>query len=244
MRLSVLGLVCALSLPGVAHGQTAEDGWAPPETAARSTSSEASILSGRTLGVGETMIAAGLGWPGFWAHIELAPSSIVNVGIRAAVLYGSAVMGLIEGAGGELSVPIRIHVFGEGDVDLALRIAPEITLGEGRLFGEQASPRLSADLGISSRLEVGVLLGWQVSPQITLIVAASASPGISFVDPDPVRPIGLFTGSIGIEALMTRETMLFAIAEGGGGVAESRVGVALYPAREIFRLSLGLGYLL
>src|SRR5688500_12363365 len=107
---------------------------APDVYAQDATEREASFLSGRTLGAGQTMMAAALGWPGFWAHAEFAPETSVNVGFRVAVVYGSPVMGLVAGAGGELTIPIRVHVFGQNDIDVALRIAPALSLGEGRLF--------------------------------------------------------------------------------------------------------------
>src|SRR5687768_6384965 len=110
-----VALLVSQGRPSIARAQSAEDGWAAPETATRPTSGEASFLSGRTLGVGQALMAASLGWPGFWAQLELAPDSGINVGVRGAVVYGSPVMGLVAGAGGELSVPIRVHVFGEGD---------------------------------------------------------------------------------------------------------------------------------
>lgn len=228
-----------------AAAQTAEDGWAPPTEAPRPTSGTPSFLSGRTLGTGQVLMAAALGWPGLWAHVELAPSSIVNVGVRGSVLYGSPVMGLIAGAGGELVVPIRVHLHGEGEIDVALRIAPSIAAGEGRLFGESASDIHAADLGLSSRLDVGARLAWRATEQVTLFVGADVGAGVSWVETERAHPIGVLTGTVGIEAMMSSSTMLFAEAVGGGGVAgaDART-VAYYPQQEVFRLSLGLGYLL
>lgn len=249
MRSLALGSLFALLLaahvpPSTARAQSAEDGWAPPETATRPTSGEASFLSGRTLGVGQALMAAALGWPGFWAQVELAPDSGLNVGVRAAVVYGSPVMGLVAGAGGELSVPIRVHVFGEGDVDIALRVTPEVSFGEGRLFGG-GETSLANEIGVSSRLELGALLGWRLVERFTLFVGLGAAPGISWLDGDEVRAIGLFTGSIGVEALMSLETMLFGEIQGGVGVADtSGVVFALYPQQEILRVSLGIAYVL
>lgn len=243
--LLALSLAIATTLAAPARAQTAEDGWAPPTEAPRPTSGEASFLSGRTLGTGEVMIAAALGWPGLWAHVEISPSSIVNVGVRAGVVYGSPVMGLIAGAGGELTVPVRIHLYGEGDLDVSLRLAPELSIGEGRLFGESLSDIRASDLGMSSRLEVGARIAWRVAERVTLFAGADVAPGISWVDTENVHPIGVFTGTLGIEALMSRDTMLFAEATGGAGVADGGARlIGYYPQQEILRLSLGLGYLL
>ncbi len=240
----VLTLIAGLSASR-ARAQTAEDGWAPPTPASRPTSGEASFLSGRTLGTGQTMMAAALGWPGFWAQLELAPDSSLNVGVRASVVYGSPVMGLIAGAGGELSVPIRVHVLGEGDLDLALRIAPQIAMGEGRLFGGADGTSLANQLGVSSRLELGALLGWRVVERFTLFFGLSAAPGLTWLDGERVRAIGVFTGTIGLEALMSLETMLFAEVQGGAGVVDGTgLLFAFYPQQEILRISLGIAYVL
>lgn len=251
MRHLALALVLFTALapaavtPSRAHAQTAEDGWAPPTTSPRPTSGEASFLSGRTLGTGQVLMAAALGWPGFWAHVEVAPDSVINIGVRAAVVYGSPVMGLVAGAGGELTVPIRVHVFGEGDLDLSLRIAPELSMGEGRLFGGADGTSLANELGFSSRIELGALLGWRIVERFTMFFGASAAPGLSWLDGQQVRAIGVFHGTIGVEALMSLETMLFAEVQAGAGVVDgSGIAFAFYPQQEILRVSLGLAYVL
>lgn len=238
-------LALSSTLPATVRAQSEADGWAPPTPPSRPTSGEASFLSGRTLGTGQTLIAAALGWPGFWAEVELAPDSAFNLGLRAAVVYGSPVMGLVAGAGGELVVPIRLHVFGEGDVDVAVRIAPEASFGEGRLFGAQSSSIYANALGVSSRLELGARIAWRAVERFTMYFGADAGPGFSWLDGERVRPIGVFTGTFGIEALMSLETMLFGEITAGAGVVESGgIAVAFYPQQEILRISLGLAYVL
>jgi hypothetical protein len=242
--LAAASFVLCFSVPGVARAQTAADGWAPPPVASRPTSGAASILSGRTLGTGETVIAASLGWPGLWAQVELAPDSNFNIGIRAGVLYGSPVMGLVAGAGGEVQVPFRIHLWGQDDVDLALRIVPEIALGEGRLFGEDQSPVLRSRLGISTRLDAGIVFGFRYV-DVTFVAGASGGAGISWTENSIVRAIGVVYAILGIEALMSRETMLFADIHVGGGFGDgSGRAVAYYPQQEILRIALGIAYLL
>ena len=100
---------------------------------ARPTSGDMSIVSGRTMGVGEEAIAAGLGWPGIWAEYLLAPSSTFNVGFRGTVLYGSPVMGLGSGVGAEATVPLRFHLWGADLLDVALQLEPSAFIGEGAL---------------------------------------------------------------------------------------------------------------
>ena len=241
--LSIALVLAASFVACPVRAQTAEDGWAPPPTESRPTSGEASFLSGRTLGGGQTLIAAALGWPGFWAHVEIAPESTINIGVRAMVTYGSPVMGLVPGAGGELMVPVRVHLFGEGEIDLALRITPQVAFGEGRLFGEGEGIRANS-LGVASRLDVGARIGWRVAERVTLLAGIDAGPGFSWTDGEQPSVIGVFTGTIGIEALMSLETMLFAELTAGAGVAQGRTGVPYYPQQEVLRLSLGLAYVL
>lgn len=244
MRPSTLVCLVAVTIASPAHvyAQTTEGGRASPSRA--SAFEEASLLSGRTLGAGEAMMGAALGWPGFWAQVELAPSSGLNVGIRGAVVYGSPVMSLASGAGGELTVPIRIHVLGDGDLDIALRVAPVVALGEGRLFGA-ADTGLANRLGVSSRVELGVLLGYRAAERFTLFIGAHGAPGFSYLEGEDARAIGVFYGAIGVEALMSLETMLFAELQGGIGVADgSGLTFTFYPQQEIIRLSLGIAYVL
>lgn len=240
-ELSSLSLIVALLIASSARAQTEADGWAPPE-GDRPTSGDASLLSGRTLGTGEVLIAAAIGFPGLWAHVEIAPSSDFNLGVRAGVLYGSPNMGLGIGGGGQLEVPMRIHLWGEGEGDLALRLCPRIAVGEGALFGE--SGIFAHVFGLSSRLDAGVLLGWHPDPRVTLFVGADAGIGLSYVEGTSVEPIGVFQGRLGVEGLLARDTMLFAELTVGGGLAPEPRGVPLYPDRFALGLSLGLGYLL
>lgn len=237
-----------LGLPAAASAQTAEDDWAPPAgDDNRSTSGDMSLLSGRTLGVGEVVIAAALGWPGLWAHVELALTSDFNLGIRAGVLYGSPMMGLGIGAGGHLDVPMRIHLWGERDTDIALRLCPRLVVGEGSLLGE-VTPVLAHALGVGSRLDAGLLVGLQPDPRVTLIFGFDVGGGISWVEGGlgGVQPIGVVQGRFGVEGLLARDTTLFGELTMGGGLApDQRAGsVVLYPDRFALGVSLGLGYLL
>ena len=127
--LTSLALWLAAGVPSPAAAQDDDSAERVPPVAA-STSGEASLQSGRTLGVGETMIGAAAGWPWIWAQVELGLSSAFNLGVRVAMLYGSPIMALEAGVGGELAVPMRIHLYGEGDLDLAAFITPAFAIGE------------------------------------------------------------------------------------------------------------------
>lgn len=255
-RLALAALSLALTqtgwvgLPGTARAQTAEDGWAPPVAEGdRPTSGDASLLSGRTLGNGEVMLAAALGWPGFWAHLELAPSSTVNLGIRATVLYGSPVMGVRVGAGGEVSIPIRIRLWGEGEADLALRLTPRAALGEGLLFGETTT--FGGELGWMARIDAEAVVGFHPDPRVTFIFGIGVGGGLSHV-PAAASPEGLgrIEATVGVEGLLARDTMLFAEVKAGYGIARAPNGRPFYGAglgdgeRVVLGLSLGVAYLL
>jgi hypothetical protein len=208
----------------------------------RPTSGDASLLSGRTLGTGEVMIAAFAGWPGVFAQLELAPSSIVNVGIRAGFLYGSPFMGLVTGYGGELAVPVRIHVWGERDVDISVHVQPVLAIGGGTLFGEVGI--LGNHLGYGLRLDLGARMGWEVDPRLTFVFGIDGGVGFAGVDPNGPSAIGMVLGVLGAEILIARDFMLFVEGQGGYGFAPDRVGIAYFPAREVLRVVLGLGFLL
>jgi hypothetical protein len=234
-------LLLLVTSPALA--QTAEDGWAAPVAEGdRPTSGDMSLLSGRTIGNGEVIIAAALGWPGFWAHVELAPSSTFNLGIRASVLYASPVMGVRVGGAGELSIPMRIRVWGEHQTDLAIRLTPRVGLGEGVLFGEEGTFR--GELAWTARLDVEAIFGFQVDPRVTFLFGGGGGGGVSHVVNTNAEGIGRLLATIGVEGLLARDTMLFAEAAAGVGFARDGNPLPLYSERFVLMLSLGIGYLL
>ncbi|MFK7985585.1 MAG: hypothetical protein AB8I08_06100 [Sandaracinaceae bacterium] len=245
MRPTAMVLLATLALlPSSAMAQ--DDEPEIPLARSRPTSGEPSFSSGRTLGVGETMIGAAAGWPWIWAEAQYALDSSFNIGVRAALLYGSSVMALEPAVGGELSVPMRIHLFGEDVIDLAAYVTPTFSLGEGGGVGEGGN-LFSGDLGWSSRLEVGGLLGWRAAERLTLLVGLGGQFGFVHTPAagDP-ELMGGVLARLGLEGLISRDTMLFALLEGGLGFAPSR-GVALFRGESfppILRISLGIAYLL
>jgi hypothetical protein len=208
------------------------------------TSGAASLLSGRTLGSGETMIAAAAGWPGVWGEIAFAPASELNVHVRGTFLYGAPFLGLVEGIGGELAVPVRVHVLGDGQIDLAIRMTPRVAVGEGRLFGEREG--LGGAFAGGLVVDVHGVLGFALDPNVTLIAGLGGGAGGSIVDRSSlgVAWVARVSGELGLEALVSRDFMLFAHVEGGYGFAPDRAGLPFYPAREVLGVSLGAGYVL
>jgi len=214
---------------------------APAFGDSRPTSGDASMLSGRTLGVGEVMLGAALGWPAFWGQVVLAPSSELNFGIRGGVLLGSPILGLGSGIGGDVAIPVRWHPWGSGMLDLSLWIEPRGAFGEGAIVGEEGT--FADNFGYALQLEVGVVLGAHVSDSVTLILGAGG--GAAFISvPDavgqPDHIVGTMLGILGIEFLMRRDLMLFLEARGGYGLAPE----FLFDGHEIIRASLGIAHLL
>ncbi|MBX3274383.1 MAG: hypothetical protein KF729_29230 [Sandaracinaceae bacterium] len=244
MRVALLALAFAL----VAPPALAQDDGEPPPLHARPTSGEASLFSGRTLGVGETMVAGGVGWPGLFAMFQHAVTSSFNLGARAGLTYGSPMMALVPAVGAELGAPIRIHLYGEGDVDLAAYLEPVLALSEGAAAGELGTV-YAGDLGWSSRLELGAVLGLRVQERLTLLAGAGGHVGFVHVPAagDPTV-VGAALARFGIEGLISRDTMLFAVIDGGIGFAADRgPGAPVFDAglvSGLFRVALGLGYLL
>jgi len=245
----VLLLAPAFAAPTTARADRAvesEEADTPP-TRSRPTSGEASLYSGRTLGVGETMIGGGAGWPGIFAIVQHALTSSFNLGVRAALNYGSPLMGLEPGVGGEVGIPTRIHLYGEGSVDVAAYLEPVVSFAEGAAMGETGIYR--GDFGWSSRLEIGGVIGLHLQERLTLLFGLGGHIGFVHVPAagDPTV-VAAALARFGIEGLISRDTMLFAVAEGGAGFADDRgPGAAVFDAglaSVTLRLLLGLAYLL
>ncbi len=212
-----------------------------PSTSAadRPTSGDMSILSGRTLGNGELSLAGGLGWPGIWAQLTLAPSSTLNVGVRGGVLYGSPVMGFETGVGGVVVVPVRVHLLGEGNVDVALLFEPTLALGEGALAGQTTV--FADNFGLAAGGGAGAVAGLQVSDEVTFAFGALLEAwALHVFDGEGVDAAGAAVALAGVEALLSRDTMLFGELRAGGAVRPDR----LFATPFVFRLALGISYLL
>lgn len=222
----VLVMVVVIGVVSTSHAQV------------RPTSDDISLISGRTVGNGEVVLAAALGWPGFWAEVLFAPTSRFNFGIRAGVTYGSPLLGLDTGIGGEISVPIRILLYGKNDIDIALFLRPLGVLGEGALVGQQ---NVFADnFGWAVGAEIGTRAGFHVTDAVTL--AAGASVLATYVDtPDADNSNGVvigFAGILGLEAVVSRKTMLFVELRGGYGIAPD----GLFESEGLLSLALGVAF--
>jgi hypothetical protein len=206
----------------------------------RPTSGDMSLLSGRTLGNGETVLAAGLGYPSFWAELMLAPSSTFNLGFRGSVAIASPVMGFGTGVGGSLSIPIRLHLLGAGTLDIAAFFEPMVFAGAGALAGQLEDSPFANNLGFGVGGTVGAVAGAQVADAVTLIFGLGGDVVLVLTEGTDAELVGTGLAFVGVEALMSRDTMLFVEARGGVGFKPE----LLFEGPEVVRISLGLAYLL
>lgn len=212
----------------------------PARADSRPTSGDISLLTGRTPGVGETAIAGGVGWPSVWAMAAFAPRSTFNLALRVDVLFGNPLAGIDTAIGGQLSFPLRFHVYGGGSLDLAVHVRPFGVVGEGASVGERGA--YAGDIGWAAGTEVGLLGGYQASDRVTLGFGVGGE--LTYVD-TPAAPggnavIGTLLVRGALEALMSRDTLLFLDVAAGYAFAEER----RFDGKGIIRLSIGLGYLL
>lgn len=238
-------LFAALTL-SAAGAAAQQQGEIEPPPVVATTSGDVSLLSGRTNGTGEVVIAGAAGWPWIWAQVDVAFDPALNIGLRAALLYGSPFMQFEPGVGGEASLPVRIHVFGEDVFDLSIFATPTFTFGEAVITG-QGGTAAAGDFGWGSRLDAGLVAGWRALEKITVILGAGGH--IGFVNTPSADDFNVIGGAFlraGIEGLLSRDTMLFALADGGVGFAPTRTGGPLFRSNfpPLFRISLGVGYLL
>lgn len=190
-------------------------------------------------------MAGAAGWPWIWVQLELAPTSTFNIGIRGAILYGSPIMALSPGVGGEISVPMRIHLHGDENIDIAVFITPAFVLGEAATVGEGGTI-YGGDFGYSVRGEAGGLFGIHVMPRFTVYFGVGGHTGFVHTPSiGDVQAIGAAFARAGLEGLISRDTMLFGEIEGGIGIASSRGGIPVFGATvpPLLRVSLGLAYL-
>lgn len=203
----------------------------------RPTSDDLSILSGRTVGNGEVVLSGGLGWPGFWVEVLLSPTSRFDLSIRAHVDYGAQV-GFSTALGGGLSLPMRLHVYGHDDIDVALALRPFALVGEGATVGQQGT--FANDVGYGLGVEGGARVGFHLGDVTTIALGATALFAWTDVpDADGAgNVLGAVAGIFGVEGVMTRSTMLFLEAQAGYAfVAEGLFDRPLY-----VRLSVGMSY--
>ncbi|MEM7605881.1 MAG: hypothetical protein AAF411_11045 [Myxococcota bacterium] len=224
----------SFALPASVRAQDVAE--AAPATRLRPTSDELSIIGGRTMASGESALAGGLGWPGFWIEYQLAPSSRFNLGFRAHVDY-AAQLGTGAGFGGGLSVPLRFLIFAKDRFDVALWVTPFFGLGEGAYVGQEGV--FSDDFGWTAHVTAGLRLSFQASRLFTFTGGAEGSGGILVNSAaDDVDPIATFAAIAGAEIRMSASTILFALLRVGGGIRPDE----LFDGALFLRGSIGFAY--
>lgn len=213
----------------------------PAAASSRPTSGDPSARSGRTLGVGETLVVASAGWPGAFAEAIFAPSSSFNVGARLGFVWASPLIGFGTGFGTEVSAPMRIHLLSEGSLDLSLAIRSLLVLGQGALVGQEGV--FSDDFGWGAGGELGVVAGYQTSDSFTLVFGGGAGVfgvGVPGAEGTGEHLVGSVLFRFGGEFLLDRDVLLFAELTGGYGLAPA----ATFESKLIARLELGAAFLL
>lgn len=198
------------------------------------------MISGRTVGIRQKMVMAGAGWPSAWAEYMLAPTSRFNIGFRGTLLFASPIMGFETGVGGEASIPMRLHLFGKGKVDIAVSLTPDVVLGQAALTGQKGEFR--DEFGMALRVMGGGLVGVRLSQVFTLALGAGGEFGWvnapNVVYSDTLFAAITFMG--GFELLLDYDVVLFAQVTGGVGFAPDR----MFDGHSITRVAIGIAYLL
>ncbi|MCS6800163.1 MAG: hypothetical protein NZ898_16855 [Myxococcota bacterium] len=214
---------------------------AQPARADRPTSGDPSVLSGRTLGRGQSVVVGWIGWPTLGAGVHLAPRSTFNVGVRLALAAGSPVAGLATAIGAQLALPLRLHLVGRERLDVALALEPSVVFGEGALAGQRGT--FADDSALCAGSFAGLLAGLRASEAATVALGVGAEAYVLHVL-DAVGPgtdlAGTALVSAGIEVLVARDTLLFAEVRGGLAFAPA----SLFDGHGIARLALGAAYAL
>ncbi len=179
----------------------------------------------RTVGSGASVAQAEAGWPGVSFTYLHGLDEVADAGLRATFNYG------FEGTTGSaagliLQVPVRRYLGGSDALNYGVHIDPGLAI-----YGNRGSTLFGATL------PVGAVVGFQISPQLTLEGTADFPILIAFVN-----PLGVLFGpelGAGAEFKVDRNLAVsvrarigpeFALANGYGGTTstafQTLVGVA------------------
>jgi hypothetical protein len=212
---------------------------APAAADVRPTSGDPSVLSGRTLGNGETALWFDGGFPGIRATAMFAPSSRFNLGPRAMFAYASPFMGFGTGLGASFEVPMRLLIFARDTIDLSLTATPRFVLGEGVLVGEEDV--FADDFGFGGGVDLGARAGFQVADALTLTAGLAVEIGfVTVPDADDPSGLGVFTAILGLEYLLSMDVALTVEATVGGGAAPA----ILFDSHGVVRVFAGVAFVL
>lgn len=154
----------ALLVPGRAQAQLVETSIDP-------AGSNWTATAGRTVGDGNSVLQAEVGWPGIgftWLH---GVNESTDIGFHVGFNYGFE--GTTNSAAGiNLAVPYR-HMLGQmGDTTIAFRADPGLSI-----YGNHGA----ALVGVGG--PIGVVAGFRIDPRLTLSVGADVPVLVSFSNP-------------------------------------------------------------
>ncbi len=185
-----------------------------------------SVISGRLLERGRSTFTFQAGWPGVNGQLTLAPLDRFNIGLRAAIYYGSPIMGFANGFGSAAEFPMRIEVSGEGDWHLSVAIEPSVLLAQGRLVGQRFGGL--DKLSIAPSIFAGLLLGVRAGDIVTFTIGGLLGAGLLHaVDAGTTEGYTAALARAGLEFAITRDIVIHAVGElGFGGSSTMLFGVA------------------
>jgi len=212
-----------------------------PANADGPSSSSISVLGARTLPGNSQLLSAELGWPGAFAGFHFAAGSRLSLAVRGGVNCGSPFMSFASGVGGLLETQARLHLYGHDSVDLALSLTVGGVVGEGSQVGETGT--YSDNLGYGGYVEPALLSSFAASRTLTLTGGVYGSIGYATVPDRNIEPSHLLGGvgvKLAVEALLSRDVVLFTQLVAGAGIREA----GQFNNQTVLRLSLGAAYAL
>lgn len=121
MRNKLIALALTLALAG--NGSAADQ--SSTDTPAPVSSGQLSVLSGRTVGAGSTVLHGELGWPGLNLGLLHGLSSKLDVGGKLGLLYGYEGITAMSGVPGmRLQGVLRLELLERSRLNLGLRFSP------------------------------------------------------------------------------------------------------------------------
>jgi hypothetical protein len=203
------------------------------------SSSSISVVGARTLPSNSQLIAAELGWPGAYAALHMAAGSRLSLAFRGGLNYGSPFMSFAAGLGAQLETQARLHIYGHDNVDLALSLAAGGVVGEGALAGETGTYK--DNLAFGAYVDPGLLASFAASRALTLTGGVFGSFAYVTVPDRNIEPSHLLGGvgvKLAVEALLSRDLIMFTQLTAGAGLRES----GQFNNHTVLRLSLGAAY--
>lgn len=114
-----------------------------------------SLYGGHALPRGDSVLAAGAGFPGVFVQYSAGVSDRTDVGVRADLLWSSPYSFAGAGTGIQLALPTRVMLAHGPRAAVALRFAPDVVFGDFAPAAARDGER-SIALGVDAGVNVGV----------------------------------------------------------------------------------------